>query len=125
MPATHAGGNLYPSGAPVAGGTSVAAAGNATSAVVTNTTAYGITITVQAINGGTGPTVPLGVNIQVSADNTTWVLWASDQAGTVASTTYTWGYQLPPEVAYARVYATGNTGQAVTVAAQYNQITGL
>ena len=125
MAATHAGGNLFPTGAPVAGGTSVAAAGSATSALITNSTGYGVTITVQVTNGGTGPTIPATVTIQISADNTTFVTWASDIAGTVASTSYTFGYQLPPEVSYARVQVTGNTAQAVQAIAQYNQLTAL
>ena len=125
MPATHAGGNLFPSGAPVAGGQSVAAAGTQTSAVVNNSVGYGATVTVQIINGGTGPTLPANLTLAVSADNTTYVTWAQDTAGVVASTTYSFGYQLPPEIAYARVVVTGNTGQAVTAVAQYNLISVL
>lgn len=125
MPATHSGGNLFPSGTPVAGGTSVSAAGTATSAVVNNSAGYGITLTVQITNGATGPTVPASLSVMVSADNTTFVLWASDQAGAVASTSYTFAYQLPPEISYAKIIVTGNTAQAVTAIAQYNTITAL
>lgn len=125
MPATHGGGNLYPSGAPVAGGQTVAAGTPQTSAVVNNSVGYGATITVQVTNGGTGPTIPANITVQVSADNTTFVIWASDTAGVVASTTYSFGYQLPPEIAYARVIIGSNTAQSVTGIAQYNLISAL
>lgn len=125
MPATHAGGNLFPSGAPVAGGVTVVVATPQTSAVVDNHLGYGATLTVQVTNGGTGPTIPANVTVQVSADNTTYVTWAADTAGVTASTTYSFGYQLPPEVAYARVVIGGNTAQSVTGLAQYNLISAL
>jgi CO/xanthine dehydrogenase Mo-binding subunit len=99
MPATHAGGNLY--------------------------LGYGATITVQVTNGGTGPTIPANITVQVSADNTTFVQWAMDTAGVTASTTYSFGYQLPPEIAYARVVVGSNTAQSVTGVAQYNLISAL
>jgi hypothetical protein len=125
MPATHAGGNLFPSGTPVAGGTTVAAGTPQTSAVVNNSAGYGATITAQVTNGGTGPTIPATVTVQVSADNTTFVVWAVDTAGVTASTTYSFGYQLPPEVAYARVVIGSNTAQSVSGVAQYNLISAL
>jgi hypothetical protein len=125
MPATHGGGNLFPSGAPVAGGQTVAAGTPQTSAVVDNHLGYGATITVQITNGGTGPTVPAALTVFVSADNTTFVTWAADSAGVTASTTYSFGYQLPPEVAYAKVTIGGNTAQSVTGIAQYNLISAL
>lgn len=125
MAATHAGGNLFPSGSPSSGGQSVAAGTPQTSAVVDNHVSYGATLTVQITNGGTGPTIGATVTVNVSADNTTFVPWATDEAGTTASTTYTFAYQLPPEIAYASVTVGGNTAQAVTAKAQSNQITGL
>jgi hypothetical protein len=125
MPATHGGGNLFPSGTPVAGGQTVAAGTPQTSAVVDNHLGYGATLTVQVTNGGTGPTVPASVTVQVSADNTTFVTWALDTAGVTASTTYSFAYQLPPEIAYARVVISGNTAQSVTGIAQYNLISAL
>ena len=125
MPATHAGGNLFPSGTPVAGGQTVAAGTPQTSAVVDNHVGYGSTITVQITNGGTGPTIPASLTVFVSADNTTYVAWATDTAGVTASTSYTFGYQLPPEIAYSKVTVGGNTAQSVTAIAQYNLISGL
>lgn len=125
MPATHGGGNLFPSGTPVAGGQTVAAGSPQTSAVVDNHLGYGATLTVQIANGGTGPTVPAGLAVLISADNTTFVTWASDTAGVTASTTYSFAYQLPPEVAYAKVTISGNTAQSVTGIAQYNLISAL
>lgn len=125
MPATHGGGNLYPSGSPVAGGVTVAAGTPQTSAVVDNHLGYGSTITVQITNGGTGPTIPATLTIQVSADNTTFVVWAQDTAGVTASTTYSFAYQLPPEIAYSRVVIGSNTAQSVTGIAQYNLISAL
>jgi hypothetical protein len=125
MAATHAGGNLFPSGAPVSGGVAVVPATPQTSAVVDNHLGYGVALTVQVANGGTGPTIAATVTVQVSADNTTWVVWASDVAGLIASTTYTFGYDLPPPVAYTRVVVGSNTAQNVQATAQYNQITGL
>lgn len=125
MPATHGGGNLFPSGTPVAGGVTVAAGTPQTSAVVDNHLGYGATLTVQVANGGTGPTVPASITVQVSSDNTTFVTWALDTAGVAASTTYSFGYQLPPEIAYARVVIGSNTAQSVTGIAQYNLISAL
>lgn len=125
MASTHAGGNIFPAATPVAGGVTVAAGTPQTSALVNNSTGYGATLTVQVTNGGTPPTIPAVVTILVSADNTTFVTWASDTVGLVASTTYSFGYQLPPEIAYAKVVVGSNTAQSVTGIAQYNQITGL
>lgn len=125
MPATHAGGNLFPSGSPASGGQTVAAGTPQTSAVVDNHVSYGTTLTVQITNGGTGPTIPAMVTILVSADNTTFVSWANDTAGVTASTTYSFAYQLPPEIAYAKITVGSNTAQSITAIAQYNQITGL
>lgn len=125
MPATHAGGNLFPSGSPASGGVTVAAGTPQTSALVDNHLGYGATITAQVTNGGTGPTIPASITIQVSADNTTFVTWAQDTAGVAGSTTYAFAYQLPPEIAYAKVVIGGNTAQSVTGVAQYNLISAL
>lgn len=125
MAATHAGGDMFPSGSPASGGQSVAAGTPQTSLVIDNHTGYGVTISIQIVNGGTGPTLPANVTVLVSADNTTFAPWATDTAGTAASGTYSFGYQLPPEIAYAKVTISGNTAQAVTAKGQYNQITGL
>jgi hypothetical protein len=125
MAATHGGGNIFTSSSPIAAGVTVAAGTPQTSAVVDNHIGYGMTLTVQITNGGTGPTLPANIAIAVSADNTTFVAWASDTAGVAASTADSFAYQLPPEIAYAKVTVGGNTAQSVTAAAQSNLITGL
>lgn len=125
MAASHSGGHLFPSGSPVAAGTTVAAGTPQTSAIVDNHVGYGMTLTVGVTNGGTPPTVPATVTVFVSFDNTTFIQWAQDVAGVSASTTYTFGYQLPPEIAYAKAVVGGNTAQSVTALGQSNILSGV
>ena len=71
------------------------------------------------LNGGTGPTLPCSMIVDLSPDNgTTIYIGAGGQftAGVTASTEYDGAF---PDFAgwYIRVRFTGNTGQSVTVQA--------
>lgn len=87
-----------------------------TSSVVTLTTYDFATVAALVTNGGTGPTLPAIVTIQVSMDNTTFWDAYVFTAGTTLSTTYTFIQDLPAGVQYAKVKFSGNTAQNCTVA---------
>ncbi len=87
-----------------------------TSSVVTLTTYDFATVVALVTNGGTGPTLPAIVTIQISMDNTTFWNAYIFTAGITASTTYTFTQDLPAGIQYAKVNFASNTAQNVTVA---------
>lgn len=102
------------------------AAGATTNSSSLNMTTYpGAVVTAQITNGATAPTVPCSAIVQVSSDGTTWHTWAQGTAGLTASTAYSFSWEIPPPVMYVNVKFTGNTDQAVTVAAQAQYVAGL
>ena len=106
--------------------TSNGAGSTTTGSGVDLSTALGIAITARITNGGTGPTLPCGVTIEVSSDGgTTWRPWASGTAGTANNAVYDFSFDIPPAVMRARSVFTGNTGQAVTVEAFGHELTSL
>jgi len=87
-------------------------------------------ITMRITNGGTGPTLPCTGRVfiahkQASMPATAgegtgdgaWKQVAEFGGGSVASVSTRFAYRFGPEVAYAQVEFTGNTGQSVTVEA--------
>lgn len=98
----------------IAAGTSNAGAGTTTGTAVNLTAAYGALITGLITNGGTGPTVQAVAYVEVSGDGTNWKQFAVFPGGVIANTVTPIICRVPPEVMYARVRVTGNTGQAVT-----------
>ncbi len=93
---------------------------------------YGMSVVAKITNGGTGPTVPCGVTLQVSADNATF--YNTDDvrtAGITASIVYVFKFDLGVggvnggDWAYGRLVFTGNTAQTVTVQADGSSTTAL
>lgn len=114
MAATHTSGTILASVSNAAGGTQ-------TSSAINNATGYGAIVTAIVTNGGTSPTVGCTATLQVSSDGTTWH-WAGQQtAGVAASGVYPMLFDVSMHAIQARVTFSGNTGQAVTVEAQYQQ----
>ncbi|GAC1332151.1 MAG: hypothetical protein NVSMB20_03260 [Bradyrhizobium sp.] len=118
MAATHASGTLQAS-------ISLAAGGTQTSGTLDNSTGYGAIITARVTNGATGPTAGCVVTLNVSPDGTTWYQWAQQTAGVAASGVYPLAFRVEPETLKAQIVFNGTSGQAVTVDAQYQQLTGL
>lgn len=112
-----------------------AAQASATNTATSTTTGSWINLTAKyearlsglITNGGTGPTVPCTMFVDLSPDNgTTIYSGAGGQftAGVTASTSY---YGAFPDFAgwYVRTRFTGNTGQSVTVQADIMTLDGL
>ena len=118
MPSTKSVSTIQASASNAAGATT-------TSSTLDGHTAYAMGITAQITNGGTGPTVGCNATVNVSGDNVNFFFFAQVTAGTTASTTYSWAFDIPPEFAYAQVVFNGNTVQAVTVVAQGYLLTAL
>jgi hypothetical protein len=96
-----------------------------TSSAVNLTTAYSATILARVTNGGTAPTAPCAATVNISSDGSTWRQYAQQTAGLVASSVYPMAFDLPMSVMYAQVVFSGNTGQAVTVEALCEYVTGI
>src|SRR5690606_20533154 len=93
-----------------------AGAGNVTSSVGDLTAVDEAVIDIKLTNGGTGPTVPAQVQIEVSGDNSNWFADGGPLRGsTVNSAVASWGgIKIAPGTAYVRAILGSNTGQAVT-----------
>lgn len=105
-------------------------AGSTTRGRLDCTAVDGGIITFRLTNGGTGPTVQCEARVLVAhkgssmpaaasegAADTDWKQVAVIGGGTTASASTRGVYRFGPEVAYAEVEFTGNTGQSVTVEA--------
>lgn len=119
MPATKSGSVL------VASGTSNAAGGTTTSTALDLRGAYGALLNVQVTNGATAPTAACMVTINTSPDGVTWGYWTSQAAGLTANATTSLSWEIPFPAMFLQVVFSGNTGSAVTVAAQIQVATGL
>lgn len=107
-----------------------AAASNAAGATTTSTTlnmssAYAGFISAQITNGATAPTAPATVTVNVSPDGVTFYPYAVGTAQTAASVATDFVFDLPTAAMYANAVFGGNTGSAVTVAAQAQIETGI
>jgi Flp pilus assembly protein CpaB len=118
MAATHATGSLQSS-------TSCGIGATITSTTLDNSTAYGALITAKITNGATGPTVGCTATVNISPDGTTWYYYASQTGSLLALAVVAMAFEVPMHAVKAQVVFTGNTGQAVTVEAQYEQTTGI
>lgn len=108
--------------------TLTAGAGNTTSSTVDNTASYGTQLDIQLTNGATGPTVPAQVQIQVAADSggTLFVNFGGPLVGTTTnSAVSSWSVDLPIGVGAFRIVSGSNTGQNVTLDADYSRVTGI
>lgn len=105
--------------------TLTAGAANTTSSVVTLDDGYGAALHIQLTNGGTGPTVPAQVQIQVSADNSVFYNFGGVLKGSTTSSAVTsWGgIEIPIGVEYLRIVSGSNTGQNVTLDADISEVT--
>lgn len=87
---------------------------------------YGGMCTLSITNGGTGPTVPAYIRLEISYDNSNWSSWTGNlTAGVASGATYSWTFPLPIGVMYVRAAGGGNTGQNVTADADISEVTAL
>jgi hypothetical protein len=100
-----------------------AAAATTTGTALDLTTKFGGLATLTITNGGTGPTIACDAVLEVSRDNTNWTEFSRQTAGVAISTVYTFNIDVPISVMYVRSKFTGNTGQAVTVAGTFMEVT--
>lgn len=106
----------------------VAGESHAASNVVTLDDGYGAALHVKITNGATGPTVPLSLQIQVSADNSEFYDFGGPLQGLTANNgVISWGgIEIPIGVEYLRlISAVTNTGQNVTVDADISEVTAV
>jgi hypothetical protein len=92
------------------------------------TASYGGVLFARITNGGTGPTIACGVRVDRADDSSgtnarpaTVTLAHSTTANAVGD----FQIGLDPALRFARVVFTGNTGQAVTVEARADTLTGV
>lgn len=105
----------------IAIGTSVSAGGTVTGTGFDITNTDGGDVLIQVTNGGTAPSVECTVRLEHSHDSgTTWLTFSRWGGGTSANTTLSsYPIAVPGSFQRIRAVATGNTGQAVTVAATF------
>lgn len=118
----------------IAAGTSNAAAGTTRGTLDLRTT-FGGLLTLKITNGATGPTVGCTANILVAhnAGATPAAAGAGADWKTLTSVTHIvtanavgeWAVELSQSVMHVEVEFTGNTGQAVTVEAQFSEVTSI
>lgn len=89
------------------------------------TTKFGGFATLVVTNGGTGPTIACDAILETSGDNTNWREFTRQTAGVTASTPYVFNVEVPVGVMYLRSKFTGNTAQAVTVEAYFQEVSGV
>lgn len=108
--------------------TFTAGSAHADSSAVDLADGYGAALNVKITNGATAPTVALGLQIQVSNDNSAWFDFGGPLMGdTGNSEVVSWGgIQIPIEAKYLKIvnYQT-NTGQNVTVDADISEVTAI
>jgi hypothetical protein len=98
---------------------------NTTSTAIDMSAGYGAAIEVKLTNGGTGPTLPAQVQVQTSGDGTLWGDYGGPFIGSVVSGAHP-SQVIPIDraVRWVRLYASGNTGQAVQLDANITVVTG-
>ena len=107
-----------------------ASASNASAATATGTAvnlnaALGGVAGGKITNGATGPTIPAQFVLEVSHDGTNWYELARFTAGVANSAIYSFAQDVPPGVMQVRSVFTGNTAQAVTVEAYFQELTSI
>jgi hypothetical protein len=118
MATTHTSGTLQTSASNAAGSST-------TSTTLDNTTGYGAIITAKVTNGSSAPGAGATATVNVSPDGSTFYFWAAQTAGVSASTAYSMAFDVPLHAIKAQVVFSGNTTNAVTVEAQYQQTTAV
>lgn len=110
----------------VVSATLTAGAGDTVATGVDLTAVYAAAYLLKLTNGATGPTVPAQIQVQVSADNSTWYNHGGPLVGsTVNSAVSSWVVELPPSALYARTVSGSNTGQNVTLNTDVVELTGI
>jgi hypothetical protein len=105
-----------------------AGAGNTTSSAVNINTSFECQVNIKLTNGGTGPTVPAQVQIQVANDTTPTLLvnYGGALVGTSVNSDISYfSVTLPIGLQQMKLVAGSNTGQAVTVDADISCVTGI
>lgn len=108
--------------------TLTAGAGNTTSSTIDLTGSYGTQVDIQLTNGATGPTIAAQVQIQVAADSggTLFTNFGGPLVGSTASSAVSsWSVDLPIGVGAVRLVSGSNTGQNVTIDADYSKVTAI
>lgn len=108
--------------------TLTASAGDTTSATQNVSTGYGVQVDIKLTNGATGPTVAAQVQIEVAADaaGTLFTKFGGPLVGnTTNSGVSSWSVELPIGVAAFRLVSGSNTGQDVTLDADYANVTAI
>jgi len=108
--------------------TLTAGAGNTTSSWIDIDTAYGAILNVVLTNGATGPTVAAQVQIQVANDtaHTLIVAYGLPLPGSTTNNDIVpYSVILPKEIVAFRLVSGSNTGQNVTLDADYSKVTGI
>jgi hypothetical protein len=105
--------------------TSNAAGATTTSSSVDIRTSLGGVATLKFTNGATGPSVACSGFIEVSHDNTNWYRYNGRAGGVANSEVVSHSIDIPPGTMYIRSVFTGNTGQAVTVEAFFQELTSV
>lgn len=111
--------------------TMTAGAGNVTTVGPDLSTAYGAQLDISITNGGTGPTVPGQVQIQVAADYNSgsphlFVNFGGPLVGsTTASAVSSWSIDLPIGVAAVQIISGSNTAQNTTLNCDISAVTGI
>lgn len=104
-----------------------ASSADTTSSAVDNSGSYATLLNITLTNGGTGPTVPAQVRVQVANDTsgTLWVDLCTVLGQTANSGVYYFSIEIPIAAQAFRTIAGSNTGQAVTLNADYSRVTAL
>ncbi len=91
------------------------------------TQGHGAVANMKLANGGTPPTIPAQIQLQLSANNTDWFDFGGPLVGDlVANGGGSWAaVEIPPAARYARFVAGSNTAQAVTARASIDNITAV
>lgn len=106
--------------------TLTAGAGDDTGTAVVLDDGYGAQISLKLTNGGTGPTVPAQIQIQVSQDNSEWYDFGGPLVGTTTNSDVTsWSVEVPIGVEYIRTVQGSNTGQDVTCDIDLSEVTAV
>lgn len=108
--------------------TMTAGAGDVTGSTIDVTDSYGVQIDISLTNGATGPTVAGQVQIQVAADaaGTLFVNFGGALVGSTSNSGVTsWSVDLPFGIGAFRLVSGSNTGQNVTLNADYSKVTGI
>ncbi len=104
--------------------TLTAGAGDTTSSAVTMDTHYGASLSIKLTNGGSAPTTPAQVQIQVSQDNSEWYDFGGALVGSVTnSAVVSWGgIDIPIGIEFLRIVSGSNTVQNVTLDADVSSV---